>query len=243
MTTNNPTFNSRNSGEQTAKKKLNWLFRFIFKQRCIPWFIILKWRVVVMKGRTVAAASKPWVDFICVQRFVKIIDLEKTYESCFDADDAFEDKDIIESRTNKYPSILIKNAFYVQFLEEFKDKTNVTDNEIKKSRYYKEALKDIQTSGAFQGKKDEISLMQYCRSFLDLYKVLKKEANIPNYLKFINAAIDHYKYGYPRVFKILNSDYHMIRDGHHRLSCKYILGEKFVKVRITGIMKKPSGSI
>ena len=172
--------------------------------------------------------------FIQEQRSVKTIDLEKVYESFFD--ESFTIEDIIESKNFPYPSQLLKSSMYVEFLKDFKDKAVVTDDEIKKSRYFKTAWKHIQTYGHYQLKKDETELVQYCRNFLDLYRIFEKKAR-HRQLNVINATADHYKYGYPLVFKILNSDHSMVWDGHHRLACHYVLKKRFVKVKIMGTRK------
>ena len=60
------------------------------------------------------------INFIKLQRFIQTIDLEKTYESCFDLGDTFEA--IAAGTTNKTPKSPLKTSVYIQFLKKLKDK-------------------------------------------------------------------------------------------------------------------------
>ncbi len=204
---------------------------FVFKQKCVPWFIITRWRVLIAKWRALVVKFR---EFVQVQCFIETIDLEKTYGSCFEGKDTFQDA--ISGRLNKIPTDLLKDTDHVEFLKEFKDKNQIMDNEIKKSGYYTGSLLCIQNYGVFQEKRNEAELLQYCRDFLNLYQILKKRLRLGNYLIRIHVVIDHYRYGYPSVFKISDCDCYMIWDGHHRLACQYLLGERFVKAKIIGVI-------
>jgi hypothetical protein len=205
-----------------------YLVEFILGQKCIPWFIIVKWRATLKK-------FKALVNFISVQRFIEIIDLEKTYASSFD--ESFTLEDIIESKNCRYPGKLLRDSVYVQFLDQFKNKADVSNEDIKGSKYYRAFWKRIRTYGSFNGIKDKEALLQYCRSFLELYRATRKRLGGFNLLKLISDSINYSQDSYPWVFKIMNSDYCMVYDGLHRLSCEYVLGNKFVKVRIVGVRK------
>ena len=163
---------------------------------------------------------------------IETIDLETTYESCFD--ESFTIDEICESRNCPYPSNLLKDSMYVQFLIHFKDKMFVTDDEIKESRYFKTAWRHVETYGPFNGKSDQSALVQYCREFLNLYRALKTKYNV-SWLSSLTAALDNRKYGHAVGFKILNSDHYMVYDGHHRLACQYVLGKRLVKLKIVGV--------
>lgn len=196
--------NLRENGKSHIRKFKTWLACFIVEQKGMPWFLIAKWRILVNSFRK--------------QNFIKTINLERTYVSCLDGDETI--KGVEMGIINKYPNLLIKNSIDVRFLKEFKDGTDVTDEEIKASEYYQWANEYMRTYGSFQGKKDEVALAQCCRDFLDLYRAFKKEA-----------------YTYPKVYRIANSDYCMVLDGHHRLACLYVLGKKMVKAEIVGTIK------
>lgn len=163
---------------------------------------------------------------------IETIDLDKTYESCFDESFTFED--IIESNNCSYPSNLLKDSMYVQFVETFKDKMFLTDDEIKESRYFKTAWTHVQTYGPFNGRSDQAALLQYCREFLNLYQALKTKYKV-SWLSLLTAALDNRRYGYATGFRILNSDYYMVYDGHHRSACHYVLGRRFLKLKILGV--------
>ena len=62
---------------------------------------------------------KSLVDFIKLQRSVRTIDLDKTYESCFDLGDTFES--IVSGKTDKIPTSLLIEEKASQLI----DKTNL----------------------------------------------------------------------------------------------------------------------
>ena len=164
------------------------------------------------------------------QCLIETIDLEKTYESTFNESYSF--KDIIESKNCNYASVLLKDSIYVEFLEEFKGKPVLNDSEIKESNYYKMILNHIKNHGAFNGKKDDASLLLYCRNFLDLYHFIRRKKF--NSGSLFSRSINHTEDSYPLAFKILNTDHYMIYDGHHRASCQLVLGRRFIKAKILG---------
>ena len=45
-------------------------------------------------------------------------------------------------------------------------------------------------------------------------------------------------HGYPHVFMIDDSVISMVYDGAHRLACFIVLGERFVKARVIGVISK-----
>jgi hypothetical protein len=175
------------------------------------------------------------IKFIQDQHLLKIIDLNKTYSSTFN--ESYSLEDIIESKNCNFRSKLLKDSIYVQFLNEFKDKSNIKDDEIKKNIYWRAIWHGIQIHGPFNGRKDETSLTLYCHNFLDLYRTIKTRIRNASKLDFIRCAVNYSKDSYPLVFKILNSEYHMLYDGHHRASCYYVLGQRFIKVKILGTRK------
>jgi glycosyltransferase involved in cell wall biosynthesis len=59
---------------------------------------------------------------------------------------------------------------------------------------------------------------------------------LPYFLKIIFTQWDHFKYGYPDVFRIDPKGW-MAYDGHHRLACLYEAGERFVKAKVVGVIK------
>lgn len=197
-----------------------YIAKLIFKQKCIPWYIIIKW--------------KEFIKFVCVQPFIETIDLERTYRSCLEFNNIMVE--IVNSNNSKYHYYLIKNDVDIQFIRKFKDKPSITNKEIALTKYYQEACMDIQAYGNHQNMKDELSLFSYCRRILELYQILKKKEGVSLYLRFINDLIDHYKYGYPSAFKISNTNYYMVYDGHHRLACQYLLGKRFIKAKIIGVI-------
>jgi hypothetical protein len=194
---------------------------FVVGQKCIPWPILGRWR--------------SFVGFIRVQRSMEMIDLEKTYESCFNDHDNLED--IIESKNYKYKSGLLKDSVYVKFLNHLKDNSHPCDDEIRTTEYYQATFKQIQTIGTYRGNRNETELLQQCRYFLDLYQAMKNGSYQKNYRHFIHIGINHSPHSYAWVFKIANSDHYIVWDGHHRLSCQYVLKKKQVKVRVAGVKK------
>ena len=197
----------------------SYFSEFILGQKCIPWFIHVKLRALR--------------NFIREQHFVETIDLEKTFTNCLDGEETIED--IVRMKIDKYPDVLLKDCVNVKFLQNFNDKKHVSCNAIKQSEYYRFAKKYILNYGKFQGINDDATLMQYCRDLLNRYLILKEENK--STFRFITILLNYYKYGYPTVVKILNSDYFMIQDGHHRLSCQYVLNRRFVKARVVGTVK------
>ena len=169
------------------------------------------------------------------QPFITTIDLEKTYESCFFDDDTVED--IIESKKYKHSPNLFKNSIHVKFLEQFKDAEHISDEELCKSLYYKDAILSLKIYGHFRGNVTEQEVLEQTRYFLELYKAVNKGTYNKNYKEFINIGNNHSKEEYATAVKILNSNYFMVCDGHHRLACYYVSGKKFVKVKIMGIKK------
>ena len=193
-----------------------WLKGFVFEQKCIPWFVILKWRTLSAHIRMLCS--------------IETIDLEKTYVGNFMVDDT--DEDIVESKDYKCNSVLLKDSRHVRFLEMYKDKTGVTDEEIRGTKYYKAELSYVKTH-----QNSETETTDQCRRFLEFYQIMRQRENSCNESKLISAKVDHSKDFLARVFKVLGTDDYMILDGHHRLSCQYILGKRFVKAHIAGIKK------
>lgn len=193
---------------------------FIFKQKCLPYFLVKKWRVLV--------------NFVRELRFIQIIDLDKTYVNYVDG--GYNLENIFELKESQLKSYLFKNSIYVNFLEQFKDKSNVIDNEIKKSEYYQSSFLTMQTHGICRQNTNEIELLAQCQYFLNLYRAIKYGTYFQDYKKFI-VCETHSSYLYPLVFKIKKSNYYMIQDGHHRLACLYVLGNRFVKAKIAGAIK------
>lgn len=200
------------------EKKQAWLYDFVWEQKCVPWFLITKWRV--------------FTRFLYEWRSFKTIDLEKTFVSCLDGAETI--RDIEQGKIGKYPNLLLMNSIDVRFLKEFKDKSNITDEEIKTSKYYFWAYQYMQTYGSFQGKKDSVALVECCRDFLNLYQSLRNKFHAGYLEKIASIITRRSKYTYPLVYRILNSNYSMILDGHHRLACLYVLGSKKAKVKIVG---------
>ncbi len=178
------------------------------------------------------------INFILIQRFICTIDLEKTYESCFEPGDSLEN--IMAAKTNKSLHSLLKYSVYVQFLINLKDKITVTDTEIQQTKYYQESWDCVHRYGSYQGRiKTDVALIEHCRGFLDLFEIFKKRVTLHGCQKSIQTIKDHYTYGYPDIFQIINSPHTMVYDGAHRLACLYVLGEKFARVKVIGIIKGP----
>ena len=181
---------------------------------------------------------KSLVNFMQLQRSVRTIDLDRTYESCFEPGVLLEN--IVLAKTNKPLHGLLSNSVYVQFLNKLVNLAVVKDDEIKETQYYKESWECVGKYGSYQGRiKDESALVEHCRGFLRLYEILKLRVRTRGFIKYIRTVKDHITYGYPDVFAIKNSDRTMVYDGAHRLACYWVLGERFIRVKIIGTITGP----
>jgi len=177
-------------------------------------------------------------DFMQRQKSIKTIDLEKSYESCFEPSHSIDD--IEQARTDKALRNLLKDSVYVAFLKKLVERGEVSDDEIAETQYFKEAWDCVGKYGSYQGRiKDKAALAEYCREFLRLYDTLKKRVCVNPPAKLINAVIDHYRYGYPDVFLIKNSKATMVYDGAHRMASYYVLGERGIRANVKGIIAGP----
>ena len=176
---------------------------------------------------------KQWLQTIQKHRPIQVIDLEKTYVSYFDAEYPLEE--ILEGPHGKHPEYLLKNSIYVKFLEKLKNKERAADAEIQETEYYFYSYRTIQTTGICRQSKTADELMAQCRYFLRLYEAIKDRTYNGTYQDFITCE-NHSTDRYAWVSRIPRSPYSMIRDGHHRLACFYVLGKRFVKARIKGTL-------
>ena len=110
----------------------------------------------------------------------------------------------------------------------------MADDEIINHEDFKIDLQNLKTAADDKAKAE---LLQQYRRFFNLYQNLKNHPNRRNFWELLGPSIGPSQYSYPWVFKILDSDHYMIWDGHHRLVCKYVMGERFVKARIVGVKK------
>lgn len=201
--------------------KIGYFKKIALKQKYIKRFIQKK------RPRLAYQVSMKWP--------VETIDLEKTHEGWFYDDDTIED--IIESKKYRYESKLLKDTAHVKFLQQFKEAEHATDEELRKSLYYNEAILELRLVGHFRGNATEKDILEQMKYFLNLYKSIRNNTFQKNYKKFADISKNRLPEKYPTVARILNSDHYMICDGHHRLACQYIAGAQYVEARIVGIKK------
>ncbi|MBN1869023.1 MAG: hypothetical protein JW847_00380 [Candidatus Omnitrophica bacterium] len=170
---------------------------------------------------------------------VEKIDLEKTYVNSLDHIEVKNVYEIIATRPEKFPDRLLKDSYDVEILQKFKDKINITDDEIKESRCYQTSCQYMCRYGTFNRVNNETDLLKYCRGFIDLYKTFDKAPYIKSPWRYISIFSRILGGNPPVVVKVADSDYCMILGGHHRLSCLYVLGKRFVNSRVEGVIKKP----
>ena len=176
------------------------------------------------------------INFVKDQRFIETIDLDITYEPLFDHGDTLDD--FVKPKERKRTLTTVKNSTCCKFLEGFKDKISITDDAIKKTEYYQEILKCMLTYGHYQEIRDEAGLIQYCRKYFDYYRSLERKMYSRKLGDNIQKVIHpHYPdNNYPCIFKVREPRYFLIWDGLHRLSCQCILGKRFVKARVLGVL-------
>jgi len=162
------------------------------------------------------------------------VDLEKTHESYIHDNETVAE--IITVKHFQCRGPLLKDSLYVEFLTNFKgrDSAEITDEEIRKTEYCRDALQCLSTIGHFRENKTESEIIAQCRYFLELYQAIKRNTYFTDQDKFVGVGINHSVEPHAKVIKISDPEYYLIYDGHHRLACQYVAGQRYVKARIIG---------
>ncbi|MFC1510454.1 hypothetical protein ACFL49_02220 [Candidatus Omnitrophota bacterium] len=202
--------------------------KFIFLQRCIPWRVSRLWNRMKV--------GEWWLCFqmSIVARFVlKDVSLEHVYTGGFNGDNQFDYAHTPPDRW--HPNYMLKESPHVKFLQQFKDSTEIDNEAFKKSAYFRYALKDIRIYGDFFDNADEDKIVERANEFLKFYRAVKNNTCGKNFMFFPGDA--HPKDCFIKVSKIKDSEYYLIREGHHRLAIYYVLRRAFIKARVIGKAK------
>ncbi len=126
-------------------------------------------------------------------------------------------------KTNDYGrlSMLLKNSWYVDFLQKFSDAAAIDYEDIRDTNYYNNALQCIRITGHYFECKNDKDIITQAKKYLNLYHSIKSGNGIKR-----SQGLGHSKDGSPGVFKIYDSDLYEILDGHHRLAINYLLNKK-----------------
>ena len=124
-------------------------------------------------------------------------------------------------------SCLLKDSFYVDFINRFKEKENIGDEEIKRTHYFRNAMRCIGINGSYFEAMDEEGAVVQAKKFADMYRKIKAGQG----KQAFDVGRGHS--GSDRmavVYKVFNSDHFEIFDGHHRLAIEYVLGKETKEV-------------
>jgi SAM-dependent methyltransferase len=164
--------------------------------------------------------------YICKK--IKEIELEKAF---IGGEDIFSIKEWIDITGDfKRGSCLLKDSFYVDFLNKFKIKKveEISNEEIKNTRYYENAIYCIRVTGHYFQARDETGVLAQAKNFLRLRnEIIANRKSLE-----LECANGHSELNVPIVYKIFDSEYFGIFDGHHRLAISFVLGKKTEKVII-----------
>lgn len=119
---------------------------------------------------------------------------------------------------------LLKNLSNVKFLQQFKDQQTVTREEFETTEYYKGLMWSYNKLGCVYGNKNVEEVYLQGNYLLALYRAMKdgtylKNCRNPEYVNRHSGRCPTWKQ-MPNL-----PGYIMIIEGHHRLSCLYVLGK------------------
>ena len=140
-------------------------------------------------------------------------------------------------KTKEYSriSVLLSESPYVDILRLIDENPAILNNksEIVNTSYYKMCDVCIKHTGHFMGKKTSRGILSWIGEYYAFYQKIKKGSCCKTSSEFSNEG--HSKVDdLIQVFKLNNSEYYEIVDGHHRCAIYYLLGKKTIKSKVLG---------
>ena len=208
--------------------KTEYLIKFIFEQKCIPW------RVTEFFKNLKNEEQRLRLQMTIIGKFVlRDIPLEHIYTGGFNGDRQFDFEHTPVERW--HPSYLLKDSPHVKFLQQFKDAMEIDPEVFKTTEYFRYGCKDIRIYGDFFDILNEDGVIERAKQFLRLYRAVRDNACGKDYV-FIPGD-SHPKDCFMKASRIPGSGNYLIRSGHHRFAIYYVLGRTTVKARILGKAK------
>lgn len=192
----------------TGMISTTYLKKFIFQQKCVPWFIL-----------------KRWCTRIDLEKVIVVVPCDQNGE-----------KGGVEYTTiyrgHRYTNMFLKDSPFVKFLQEFGNVERIDEPSFKKSDYFKMAANEIKIYGHYFGIRDKNRLISQAYYFLNLFHAVKNKTFYRDFDKFNTIGLRHSKEKHSEVIRIASFSYYLINDGNHRLAAFYVLGQRFAKARI-----------
>ena len=132
--------------------------------------------------------------------------------------------------TNKVEEkYLLKNLSNVEFLQKYGDRETISQEEFETTSYYKGLMWSFNKNKHIYGIYDAKQAYLQANYFLALFHAFKNGTYEENCRKekFVNRHSCSAKFLFKKMINL--KDYYMIIEGHHRLSCLYVLNKKLIE--------------